>query len=343
MGVISATLSPKEKKNRTTAAVLSLIVGILLMLVKFWAHNMTKSQAIFSDALESIVNVTAAGLAFLVMYYSARPADEDHPYGHGKVEFFSAAFEGGLITFAGVFIVIESLQAFLAGSTLHRLSEGLYIVAAAGVANLLLGLFLLRTAKRNSSVALRASGHHVISDFWTSVGIILGLIVVKFTEIFWLDPVIAALVGLSLSYQGFKLVRSSAGGLLDEEDPEAMQQLVEIFSKYSTGGIIQIHNVKMIRSGWYHHIDAHVVLPEFWNTNDVHENLLAFENKVIANYEYGGEMNFHADPCRRAYCRVCDLKDCPVRKEAFQERMAVSIEQLRSKDEPDEFRKKKIQ
>ncbi|MCB0407832.1 MAG: cation transporter [Bdellovibrionales bacterium] len=329
-----AELNEREQKDRKRASIISLFIGLALMLVKFWAHNMTNSQAILSDAMESIVNVVAAGLALFVVHYASKPLDKDHPYGHGKVEYFSSAFEGGLITFAAVLIILEAIKKYFSGAVLTELSTGLLLVTAAGVVNLLLGLYLLRSGQKSGSVALRASGKHVITDFWSSVIIIGGLILVLFTGWFWLDAVLAFGVGCFLAYEGVKLVRESISGLMDEEDVALLQDLAKIFEKMDFRGIIQIHHVRVIRSGWYHHIDAHVVLPEFWDVNTVHSVMNKFENGVIKNYKYGGEMNFHVDPCRRVYCQSCDLVNCPIREDRFVQKIPVTVEHLRSQHEP---------
>lgn len=205
---------------------------------------MTKSEAIRSDALESIINIITAALAIFVIYYAAKPVDTDHPYGHGKVEYFSAAFEGGLISFAAFYIIIEAIRALLGEYELHKLDQGLVIVFAAGLINLLLGLFLIKRGKKNKSTALKASGYHVISDFVTSAGVVTGLIIVHFTGYIWLDAVTAILVGLYLAYTGFKLVRESVGGLLDAEDIELLKELTQVFQKCMIPGIIQLHHVK---------------------------------------------------------------------------------------------------
>jgi cation diffusion facilitator family transporter len=332
------TLSNSDKRWRLIAAMISLVVGIIIMLVKFWAHNLTRSQAVYSDALESIINIFTASFGLLVIYYSAKPADEDHPYGHGKIEYFSAAFEGGLITLAAFFIFFEASKAFFKGHTLANLDLGTWIVAGAGVANLILGWFLLWVGKKFNSHALVGSGHHVISDFWTSAAVIAGLLLVRFTGLVFIDLVVAVLAGAYLLYTGLGLVKKSIDELMDKEDTGLLEHLAEIFERHAHDGIIQLHHTKVIRHGWYHHIDAHMVVPEFWSVHEAHEKLDAFEHKVIKDYKYTGEMNFHLDPCRRNYCRVCNLKECKIRVEAFQERMPVLVEHLRSKVEPKEFR-----
>ncbi len=331
-------LTPTEEKSRLTAARISLLVAIFLLILKFWAFAETHSQAIFSDAVESIVNVVAAGLAMVVVAFSAKPADDDHPYGHGKIEYFSSAFEGGLIAFAAIWIVVEAVRRYLSPQALHSLDFGVLVVIGAGIANLMLGYFLVRRGRAHGSIALRASGQHVISDFWTSVAVSFGLLFIRTTGAEWVDPLISIAMGGVLAYSGSKLVRESVRGLMDEEDPAVLTDLADVFTKEQSKGIIQIHHVKVIRSGWYHHIDAHIVLPEFWTVDQVHDRLDLFESKVIQKYPYGGEMNFHYDPCRRAYCRHCDLDECPIRGAAFESRIPVLLEHMRSRVEPEEFR-----
>jgi cation diffusion facilitator family transporter len=320
------------------ASYLSLLVGILLLAAKFWAFKVTNSQAVFSDALESIVNVATALLAIFVLIIAARPADKDHPYGHGKVEFFSAAFEGGMIAFAAVLICVEAIQVLLHPREIKQLNFGITVIVAAGIGNLLLGLYLLYVGKKSRSVTLVASGHHVLSDFWTTVGVTFGLIIVNYTHIAWLDPACALLVGLFLAWTGLKLVRQSVGGLLDAEDTEILHALVDIVSNDRPSGIIQIHHVRVMRSGRYHHIDAHAVIPEFWDVLRAHDETERFEARVMAEYPYEGELHMHIDPCRRAYCRACDVYECPIRREAFMARRKFDIDELTSPEEPPVFR-----
>ncbi len=326
-----------ETRHSRVAASLSLAIGALLLALKFWGFRVTGSQAVFSDAMESIVNVAAAIVALIVVVMAARPADKGHPYGHGKIEFFSAAFEGGLIAFAAALICVEAVQALIAGRAVHEAGFGVMIVLGAGVVNLLLGLYLLRAGRKNRSAALAASGQHVLSDFWTSVGIALGLTLVSWTGRQWLDPLTALIVGLALGKTGVKLVRRSVGGLLDEEDREVLGRLVEIIAAKRGDGIIQVHHCRVIRAGGYHHIDAHVVVPEFWGVAKAHGETDAFERAAMSAYPYDGELHFHVDPCRRAYCRFCAVEDCPIRERAFERRRAVNIDELTNPDEPAQF------
>ncbi len=296
---------------------MSLVVAVLLLGVKFWAYAETGSQAIFSDALESIVNVVAAAFALGVLTYAGRPADRDHPYGHGKVEFFSAAFEGGLIFFAALVILWQASVAFHLGAEPQRLDFGLWLTLAAGAANGGLGWFLVRYGRKHRSAALEADGHHVLSDFMTSLGVVAGLLAVRFTGLWWFDPLAATAMGAWLLVTGWRLVRRATGGLLDEEDPAFLRQLVTVLSPRVHNGIIRVHHLRAIRAGRFHHISAHLVVPEFWTVERAHDAAEALAASVLREVPGEAEIDFHTDPCERAYCSRCDLEACSVRQQPF--------------------------
>ena len=310
------------------------------MLFKFWAYNLTKSEAVFSDALESIVNVVTAALAIVVVIIAAKPADKDHPYGHGKVEYFSAAFEGGLITFAALAIIYKSIDALINPNELHNLGKGAIIIGIAGFVNFLLGVYLIRVGRKHKSLALEASGKHVISDFITSAGVIVGLGLVAITGQTWIDPVCALTVAFLLLLTGFKLVRESIGGLLDEENDDIVRAILNLIGSDRPAGIIQVHHLRVMRSGAYHHIDAHAVVPEYWDVREAHGYTDAFEDALMEQYPYDGELHLHLDPCRRAYCRYCDVVECPIRKEPFEKKRIIDFDELTSPQEPRTFRTK---
>jgi cation diffusion facilitator family transporter len=332
---VSARPQPVDTESRTRlrAGVLSIVVAVVLLAAKFEAYRRTGSAAVLSDALESIVNVVAAAFGIGSILFAGRPADRNHPYGHGKIEFFSAAFEGGLIVFAAILIVYEALQAFLFGPELRQLDLGLAIVFAAGVGNALLGLALVRTGRRHSSLTLVADGKHVLSDWWTSAGIVVGLLVVRVTGLVWLDPLVACLVAAQLFWTGFRLVREAAGGLLDEEDPELLRRLVAALGPRIGAGVIHLHYLRARRAGRYHHVDSHLVVPEFWPVERAHAVSDALAASVIRALGVEGELVFHTDPCRRAYCKVCDVAECAVRVEPFVARPALTLEEAVRPDE----------
>lgn len=316
------------------ATYISLIVSLFVLGLKFWGYSVTHSQAVFSDAMESIVNVVASALAIAVVAIARKPADREHPYGHGKAEFFSAAFEGGLITFASVLIGVEAVNAIVHGSEIRALGLGLMVTVAGGLINAVLGLYLIRVGRRHHSAALEASGHHVLSDFWTSLGVIIGLGLVALTDLPWLDSACALALGVLLMRTGFKLVRSSISGLMDEEDVEIIENLLSLMNHDRPAGIIQLHYLRVMRSGPYHHIDAHAVVPEFWNVAEAHTHTEDFENQLMQKYPYRGELHLHVDPCRQLYCEICDVEKCPIRQQSFRARKELTLEELVNPMEP---------
>lgn len=312
-----ATSENHAEKYRNRAAWISAIASLCIFLIKMGAYRLTGSAAVLSDALESIVNVVASIAALFIIRFASQPADANHPYGHGKAEYFSAAFEGGLIFFAAVMIIGESIRAMISHAPPHKLELGVLLIGGAAFLNLILGIYLKSAGKKHHSEALQASGAHVISDVTTTVGVMLGLGLVLWTKIEWLDPAIAILVGLQLAFSGFKIVRQSLGGLLDEVDESSIENLASALEKNRKPGIIDIHHLRIIRSGSFHHVDAHLVVPEFWDVFLAHKETQDFENKVVKDYQVDGEIAFHLDPCKKSFCEICDLKDCPIRRADF--------------------------
>lgn len=322
---------------RILSGVLALVMGAAIMGVKFWGFAVTGSTAVFSDAMESIVNVVAAAFALWVLTVAARPADRTHPYGHGKLEFVSAVFEGGLITFAAALIIYKAIGSLIAGPELRRLDVGLLIVAGAGAVNAGLGAYLVHVGRKTDSLALVADGQHVLSDFWTSLGVVLGLLLVRFTGLQWMDPVVAILVAANLARTGLGLVRHAGGGLVDEEDPQLIRALIEAFERTARPGVIRLHHMRAIRAGRSVHVDAHLVVPEFWTVEKADQVVEEFQEKMAGGLRVQGEIVLHTDPCRRLYCPVCDLEDCPVRRAPFGGRVAHTVEEAVKPDPPRTF------
>lgn len=315
-------------RRRVRAGVVSLVVGTALLCVKFLAWTLTGSTAVLSDALESIVNVVAAMFALGAIVFASRPADANHPYGHGKMEFFTAVFEGGLVAFAAVMILYEGVRALLRGPEVRQPDVGMWLILGAGVGNLLLGWYLVGVGRRTHSPALVADGKHVLADFWTSVGVVVGLLLVHLTGAVWIDPAVAIVVGAVLCGAGVRLVRQAAGGLLDEEDPALLEGLAAVFARMPVEGAIEFHETRAIRSGPSVHVDAHVVVPEFWTVERAHDASEEMERWALSHWKRDGEMFFHLDPCRRDYCARCRVADCPVRREEFVARPPVTRESI---------------
>lgn len=319
---------------RNRAAWISAIASLLIFFMKIFAYKITGSTAVLSDALESIVNVIASVVALFVVRFASQPADSEHPYGHGKAESFSSAFEGGMIFFAAIMIIGEAAKALIYREPTQQLEIGLLIVGGAALVNLILGLYLKRVGTTHKSEALRASGAHVLSDVLTTVGVMVGLGLVMLTKISWLDPLIAIVVGLQLAYSGYNIVRESLGVLMDEQDENVLEGLASALNKNRAPGIIDIHHLRTIRSGRFHHIDAHLVVPEYWDISHVHEVIHAFEDDVVDNYDFDGELAFHLDPCKKSYCSVCDVDQCPIRREPFEKLRPFDVKSLTTGPQP---------
>jgi cation diffusion facilitator family transporter len=313
-----------QARQRLRAGAISLVAGALILGAKFAAWLVTGSTVVLSDALESIVNVVAAAFALGAIFFASRPADENHPYGHGKAEFFTGAFEGGLVAFAAILILYEGVRALIEGAPAREPEMGLGILAAAALANLGLGIYLVRAGGRTHSPALVADGKHVLSDVVTSVGAMAGLGLAAWTGQAWIDPAAAIVLGAVLAVAGVRLVRDAAGGLLDEEDPALLDGLAAAVAAAPVDGAIEVHRARAIRVGSTVHVDAHAVVPEFWTVERAHAAALALERAILARWGREGEIVLHLDPCERAYCGACPLADCPVRAAPFAARPPVT-------------------
>lgn len=303
-----------EQNSRIRLALLSIVAGTGLLGLKYLAYVLSGSVALKSDAIESIVNVVAAVFALGAVIFAGKPADKDHPYGHGKIEHFSAAFEGGLISLAAVFILLEAAKGLIYGVEFKDLGRGLAVNLIAGAMNGLLGWFMLKQGRKTRSRALEADGHHILSDFWTTIGIAVGLIAVKLTGFTRFDPVMAGIVGLLLARTGFKLVKESSQALLDVEDPQVLEKVLAAMNTVRTWDIIAVHELRTFRSGRYTRVDVHLVVPEFYPVGQAHDLCEAFGKRALEAGDIQGEVHTHVDPCGRLYCDRCPAQDCAIRQ-----------------------------
>lgn len=307
----------KKNKEAVSLMFFVLVIGFIILLLKLWAYYITESMALKSDALESLINILAGSFALFSLLFSHRPADKNHPYGHGKIESFSAFFEGGLIVLASILIIYESIEKFFLGTEIKEIGLGLFINFIAGSLNGIMGFFLIKKGKYFNSQSLEADGHHLISDFYTTIGIFLGLIVVKFTEILWLDPLIALILGLWLLKTGLKILFNSINQLLDTENKEIIQKIISAINDINEKRIITVHATRVIQSGNFFHIDIHLVLPEYFTIIEANTLIHDFEVKVLKHAKINGEFHSHIDPCYRIYCKICKIQDCPIRVDNF--------------------------
>lgn len=300
----------------------------MLLLAKLVAYYLTGSVAILTDALESIVNVVAGLFGLYSLQLSAKPPDVEHPYGHGKIEFISAAVEGVMISFAGIFILFESIRNLIIPIDLQRLDIGIAIIACGAVINFLLGAWSLRTGKRNDSLALRASGKHLLSDTYTTIGILIGLVFLYFTGWPWIDSVVAILFAGIVLYTGFKIVRVSVAGIMDERDRDLLRKMIDILDHDRSRNWIDIHNIRIIKYGSTLHIDCHLTVPWYLNVHEAHDEIDKLAGIVRREFGNAIELFVHSDGCLPVSCPICIKDDCPVRHHPFQRRIRWTVENM---------------
>ena len=299
------------------AARLAFITSLALLLAKFGAYYLTDSKAIFSDAIESIINVVTAAFLMLSISVSSKPVDEDHPYGHGKIESFSAGLEGGLIILAAIMILVESIPVFFAPQPPRNLGLGLYILGGAGAVNLVVGGYLMRAGRTYKSEAISADGRHLLTDFYTSAGVIIGLLLYRLTGFPWLDPLVACLVALNILIPGISLLAKSFKNLMDEADPELLERIVLALNTIKKPGWLYPHKLRALRSGRYHHVDLHISLPHYWTLTQVHEAEQEITQALLDALGEEGDIMIHVDPCEPPYCPICNVDKCSARKADF--------------------------
>ncbi len=303
-------------------------VSVFLLAAKFIAYYITHSVSILTDALESIVNVAAGFIGLYSLYVAAKPRDKDHPYGHGKAEFLSAAIEGTLITSAGAIIIYKAIRSFIEPVPLQKLDYGIYLVAATAIINFGIGFITLKKGKRNNSLALIASGKHLQSDSYSTLGIIAGLVLIYFTGLKWIDPAVAIFFGLIIIYTGYKILRKSIAGIMDEADIELLEKMVDILNSNRRENWVDLHNLRVIKYGAILHLDCHLTVPWYLNVHEAHREIDALSLLVKQQFGESMELFVHSDGCLPFSCKICDKQNCTERKHNFEKKITWTIENI---------------
>ena len=297
-------------------------------MVKVVAWYLTNSVAILTDALESIVNILAGVVGVYSLFISSKPKDEDHPYGHGKAEFISAAVEGTLIMVAGILVIYKAVATLINPHQIEKLDYGIILVAATALVNFIAGTVCLNTGRKNNSLALIASGRHLRTDTWSTLGIITGLILLYFTKLVWLDSVVAIIFSFIIFFTGYKIIRTSIAGIMDEADIELLKKLVLLLNANRKENWIDLHNLRMIKYGGTLHIDCHLTVPWYLNVREAHDEIEALAALVKNEFGEAVELFVHSDDCREFSCRICYKKDCLVRLHEFENRVEWTIDNI---------------
>lgn len=259
---------------------LSIAAAIATIALKSLAYWLTGSVGLLSDAVESIVNLVGALMALAMLTVAARPPDEDHPHGYSKAEYFSSGVEGTLIFIAAISIAIAAIERLIHPKPIEQTGVGIIISGIASIINLVVARILMRVGKEANSITLEADAHHLMTDVWTSVGVIAGVGIVASTGWQPLDPILAIAVAINIVWTGFQLMRRSVLGLLDRALPKQEREVVlEIFERYKAQGV-EYHALRTRRAGARRFVSAHVLVPGKWTVQRGHELLEEIEEEI---------------------------------------------------------------
>jgi cation diffusion facilitator family transporter len=286
----------KDKSAQMFAIRLSFAFGLLMLAMKWYAYYLTGSTAILSDAAESVIHVIGVGFAVFSLWYSFQPADEEHTYGHHKISYFSAGFEGALIILAAIFIIYVSVKRLIFGIEISNLDKGTYFTFAASIINLILGLFLVWKGKKTNSIILVANGKHVLTDSWTSFGVVGGLLLTWLTGWLPFDPIVAIAAAINILWSGGKLVRQSVGGLMDEGNTKTAVIIKNILNQETKRLGLQYHQLRYRESGNVLWLEFHLLFPNGTLIEDSHRIATELEMKLKKEINANVNVITHLEP-----------------------------------------------
>jgi cation diffusion facilitator family transporter len=303
-----------------------LTFSAILLIGKFSAYYMTNSVGILTDAMESIVNVIAGAISLFSLYVSSKPKDEDHPFGHGKIELISASIEGLLIMLAGGLIIFEGIKRIFLPMDIHKLDVGIYIVAGAGVINYLLGWYSIHVGRKHHSIALIAGGKHLQSDTYSSIGLVLGLCLLYFTDIAWIDSALALIFGGIILFTGIGILRNTVENLMDKTDQRVLDLLLETLKRNRKDYWMDIHNLKMIKNGSTYYINCDLTIPWYYNIKQSHAACDEIEQIIETELPESTQLSVHSDPCKPHQCIHCLMSGCTHRTTNFEKGIEFTID-----------------
>lgn len=302
--------------------------GIIILIGKFTAYFQTNSVGILTDAMESIVNVVAGFVSLYAIRLAAKPKDEDHPFGHGKIELISASIEGILIFTAGGIIIYEGIRRIFDPSVIESLDTGVIIVAVSGAINCLLGWYSIRQGKRYDSVALVAGGKHLQSDTYSTIGLVAGLLVLYFTGLTWIDSALAIIFGAIIACTGIGILKKTINNLIDTADEGVLNKICTAINENRKPEWIDIHNLKVLKSGSSCFIDCDLTLPWYYNIDKGHSLCEELRHTLLSVFPENALVSIHSDSCLEHFCSLCRVSECKYRKQPFEEVKSFTVEKL---------------
>lgn len=300
---------------------ITLLVSLALLVFKFIAYFVTNSNSILSDAMESIINVTASSFALYSIYYAARPSDFNHPYGHGKIEFVTSGIEGGLILVTGAFLIYKGIYNIIFPQEIQELGFGLIVVGIGAVVNLILGIVLKSTGKKYRSPVLESEGNHILSDSYSSFGLLAGIGLIMLTDINWLDNAVTITFGAIIILIGFRIIQKALKGVLDEADFEVLDDMVDYLESHRKPDWIDVHNLRLIKYGSNYHFDIHLTIPYFYSIQEGEQIMQDLEALIKEKYGENVENFIHIEPCLPISCELCAMDNCSKRSKLFQRKI----------------------
>ncbi len=304
------------------------ILSVVLFLGKIIAWYLTHSVTILTDALESIVNVIAGFLGLFSLSLAAMPRDTNHPYGHGKAEFLSSAVEGTLILLSGIIIIYDAILNLLHPHGLEKLNIGLIIIIICGGINYLAGRYAEIKGIKNNSMVLVSAGKHLKTDAYSTIAIIIGLIILMFSgdQWQWMDSVVALCIAGIVMYTGYKVLRRSISGIMDEMDMDLIEKVLVVLQKSRQPQWIDLHNLRVIQYGSMMHVDAHMSMPWYYTVADADIEIQSLEKLIKSHFGNQVELFIHIDGCQPFQCKLCSLDGCAERKETFVKHVEWNVE-----------------
>lgn len=304
------------------------VIGVILFVTKLAAWYLTNSVAILTDALESTVNVSSAFIGLYSLYVSAKPKDAHHPYGHGKIELISALIEGTLISVAGLLIIYEAVKNLMAPQPIGKLDYGIILISITAGINYLVGALAVKKGRESNSLALIASGKHLQSDTYSTIGIIAGLMLLFLTRMVWLDSAVALVFAFPVLYTGYGIIRDSLKGILDEADEGLLERMADLLEANRSENWIDLHNMRIIKYGSTLHLDCHLTVPYYLNVHEAHEEIDNLNKLVNENFGERIELFVHTDGCLDYSCGICQKQECFARRTPFKRKIGWTVKKI---------------
>ena len=312
MGIVKSIRELWADEKQKVAAI-SIFSNTTLVLLKLIAGILTNSVSIISEAIHSALDLAAAIIAFIAVRISSHPPDSKHRYGHGKFENVSGTIEALLIFVAAIWIMVEAYDKIIHGAHVEAIGVGVAVMAFASIINWLVSALLMKTAKKTDSIALEADAMHLRTDVYTSVGVMLGLVIIAVTNIQIIDPIIAIAVALLILKAAYELTVKALLPLLDTALPQAEEDvIVEAIEMIIPEGLVNYHQLRTRKSGSERYVDMHLVVPRYLTIETVHEWCDRIENEIAARLSHVHVL-VHAEPCEDEDCGLCLRKECDIK------------------------------